>query len=218
MDEVDQVIDLEHEVQEGDDRWPVGRVEEDDQVLASDRVTRQVGQQRDPHVEEAVGTDQPGQRLEDVRDLLEDRRREVGYERPQVQGDVADHDLRRADVQALVRRPAQDEVDEDLGRDVRQDVGEVRAEGAEVDARVRAEQRAALHGRPDDVAEAGAGQVGEGQHSVVDEARGAEGQRAVEEQRADVLGLRVDDRVRVVARALDVDRSVAVQVDAVLQV
>src|SRR2546428_10599064 len=80
MDQVEQVIQLLHEVQESDDLWPVSRVEKDDQVLASDGVPGEIGQQRNPLVQEAVGTDQPVQRLEDVADLLEDRTREVGDE------------------------------------------------------------------------------------------------------------------------------------------
>src|SRR5437899_2226174 len=93
----------------------------------SGTLSSQVGQQRDPLVEEPVRPDKPGQRRQEVVDLVEDRFGELGYEGPEVERDVGEDHLWRRDVQRLARLPVEGEVEQDLGGDRGQDVAEVAA-------------------------------------------------------------------------------------------
>src|SRR6185436_13909444 len=82
--------------------------------------------------------------------------------------------------------------------------------------RLGPEQGAAGERRLDDVAQRGGGDLRHRQHAVV--VRVADRHRAVEVEGRQLLRLGIDRYARDVAGALDLDRAVAVQVDAVLQV
>ena len=210
LEEVDQEVDLLGEVEERVELRRVVRVEEADQVADPHGLAEQVRDQREPPVEQPLGADQPGQRVEDVADGAQQVAGEAADEVPEVEGHVGERDLRRLDPEPRERVVADLEVDDELGRDRRQDAREAQpapAVGlAEVQRGVEAQQRPAREVELERLAHPLRDQLAERELAV------AVGVVDVHARRDEQLGDLVEQRR--VGRVV-VDERVAVQVDAV---
>lgn len=181
------MVQLLDEIEERNYLGAVLRIEESDQVRAGDLVAGEVGDERDALVEEAVRTDQPGQRVEALLDLAKDRLGEFADERAEVEGDVGQGHAGRIDREALAWAGGEAEVNENVGRDRGKHVADIGAERTEIDGGMGEQVGTAAERGLDDIAELGRAHLGEGQSAiaigipqedVVAEAQSAEGEHA----------------------------------------
>ncbi len=132
VDQAGQVAQLLDEVEDRHHRGSIFGIEQLDQVLAGNLVAGEIRKQWYALVQEAIRTDEPVERFEDIVDLIEDRTGEARHERAEIQRHVRQNYLWRRNVESRAGRCAQAEIDKQIGGNRRQDVAETGSKGAEI--------------------------------------------------------------------------------------
>ena len=158
--QVHQEVKFLHEVKKGHNIRAVLRVEDLDQVFAGDGGTEKIGEQRNPHVEESVGSEEKFEWIENITDHIENRPGKVGNKGAQIKADVDKHHGRGIKFYRFTESGLDVPVQENISGDGRQDRGQTRIYGGKIHLRINPQISPAMDGGFDDIGERGSGNLG----------------------------------------------------------